>query len=194
MPSRQEAGALWQKVLTANPDHLGGLMGMGGLALENGRHGVAAALFLRALSNDPGLFAARRSLGNALILQGLYDEAVDLFRAGVDLQPQNLEAHYYLGKAYMKRGLIDDAEAEFEYVARSDSTNQEAYLELLRIYALRDETQRAYNALRGLINLGFTDAPRILNDSDFQSLTDYAPAREMLEAAASGTDPGSSGS
>ena len=156
------------------------MMGLGGVALENANYELASMLFLRALSIDPLLFSARRSLGNALILQGLYDEAVDLFRAGVEIDPQNLEAHYFLGKAYMQRGLTEDAEKEFEYVARLDPANQKAYLELIRIYALRDEIPRAYNALRQLINLGFTDAEKITGDSDFAALVAYAPARDML--------------
>ena len=73
-------------------------------------------------------------------------------------------------------------------MVRSDSKDLESNLELVRIFALRGETQRAYSGLLGLVERGFTDSSRILDDPEFSSLTDYPPAREVLAKAASETE------
>ena len=79
-------------------------VGLGQLALREGRYVEAASNFESALEEHPELLDAVVGLGIARYAQGDYDEAVAHLNRAVVQNPKRADAQLYLGLSYLQRG------------------------------------------------------------------------------------------
>lgn len=79
-------------------------VGLGQLALREGRYVEAASNFESALKEHPELLDAVVGLGIARYAQGDYDEAVAHLNRAVVQNPKRADAQLYLGLSYLERG------------------------------------------------------------------------------------------
>lgn len=80
MDDREQAQALFQKVLTLHGDYAPALTNLGNMALEAGRVDEAVALYRRAIAVQPEYPGAHHNLGVAYRRQGKLAEAVSEHR------------------------------------------------------------------------------------------------------------------
>lgn len=105
----QEAIALYERAIAADPDHPGALYG---LALENERRGndeEALELYKRAASHFPTNVGTLMNLGILYEDMGAYSEAEECFQRVLDADPLNQRARLFLKDAKASSDMyIDD--------------------------------------------------------------------------------------
>jgi tetratricopeptide (TPR) repeat protein len=92
-----EAGDLFERVLAAEPTHVGALCGLACVRQRGGRLDEALALCQRAIGLAPAFGPAYNDLGSILSAMGRTVEAIAAFRSAVELAPGLAEAHDNLG-------------------------------------------------------------------------------------------------
>jgi predicted O-linked N-acetylglucosamine transferase (SPINDLY family) len=87
-----EAQAIYQRILSANPDDAGALQLLGAIAHQTGRHGEAVALIQRSLAMAPSGKQALNNLGEALRATGQVEASVAAFRQALHVDPGYVKA------------------------------------------------------------------------------------------------------
>jgi predicted O-linked N-acetylglucosamine transferase (SPINDLY family) len=109
----QESEQLCRQILAQQPEHLGAIHGLGVIAIEMGRHDIAADLIRRVIAQRPDFPEAHNNLGSALRGLGQLDEAIAACRQAILLRPGFAEAHYNLGVVLNDAGRRDEAITAF---------------------------------------------------------------------------------
>ncbi len=114
----QEAGRIYQSVLSRNPNHPDALHLLGVVAHQLGQHQQAAQLISRAInlrSSAPAYYANLAEVWRAL---GQLDKAVECCRIALRLQPNYPEAANNLGLALLQNGNVAEAIEHFQAALR----------------------------------------------------------------------------
>lgn len=90
--SLKTAGALYKKVVAAEPGHARAHMGLGWIALDVGRNTSAAREFRKALKSKPSLAEARFGLAEALRFSGNRTGAIAAYERFLDDAPGSPDA------------------------------------------------------------------------------------------------------
>ena len=108
-----EAAALWQRALTAQPTHFPSLFNLGFLRQSQNRNDEASALLSRAAKVNPADFNTRYLHGAVLIKLDRRDDALREWRAAIAIQPANFKLLQIMaveyGKGYYYRESCDAA-------------------------------------------------------------------------------------
>jgi predicted O-linked N-acetylglucosamine transferase (SPINDLY family) len=104
-----EAAALYQEILRAEPDHADALHLLGTIAYQRGDDAQAVALIGRALARDDRPAVMHNHLGLALLRQEKLDEATDRFRRAIARDPGLASAHANLARARQRQGRWEEA-------------------------------------------------------------------------------------
>ncbi len=113
-----EAEALYQQILSAQPDHPDALHLLGVVALQTGRTDFAIDLLFRAVEARPASAEYQMNLGIALRQKWRLDDAIAAYRRAIALKPQYPEAHNNLGNALTCQGKLEEAIACYESAIR----------------------------------------------------------------------------
>ena len=160
----REAEAIYEQILSAQPDHLAALQNLGFIAYQSGRAAIAAELLRRAVvlrPHDAGLLS---NLGSVLIVAGQVEAAVDAFQRALALMPDSPQIHSNLGNALAAIGQTEQAIASYRQALilnphSADAHNNlgtalsglgrrdEAIVEFRRAVALRTRFVQAWNNL-----------------------------------------------
>jgi predicted O-linked N-acetylglucosamine transferase (SPINDLY family) len=105
----QEAAALYQRILAANPAHADALHLMGLLASQVGRPELGVDYIGRAIAVEPNSAIYHNNLGQAEMALGRLDAAVASFRRALALHPSLAEACGNLAMALQQQGKTSDA-------------------------------------------------------------------------------------
>ncbi len=105
----QDAEALYRKILSLDPSHVGSLHYLGVLAHQTGRSEQATDLIGRAIALNPAIPDCHYNLGLVQSALGRLDEAAGHFRKAAELKPDYAEAHMDLGTVLKRQGNPDDA-------------------------------------------------------------------------------------
>jgi tetratricopeptide (TPR) repeat protein len=132
---RDQAEALYRKVLRKVPDHPDGLHLLGVIAYERGRAQRAVQLISRALAASPGLADGHLNLGNAFLALGRLDDAAASYRAVLELKPDSGQAHCNLSLVLNSQGAFEEALASALRAVRLMPERGEAHLQLARAFA-----------------------------------------------------------
>src|ERR1700742_2209619 len=89
----REAKALYERILTQNPDDLGALLGLGTLAARAGQLQIANSLLERADMLAPRAPAVQFPRDNLFSRMGLTDQALGAYDRAVALNPDHAPAH-----------------------------------------------------------------------------------------------------
>jgi len=109
-----EAEALYQRIIEADPEHADAHHMLGVAACQRGDFNQGAQSITAAIGlslNEP---VFHNNLGNALMALGRLDEAAQSYEAALDLDPDLAEAHYNTGNIYKDRNQPDDAVACYQ--------------------------------------------------------------------------------
>ncbi len=109
-----EAEAFYQKALQLDPGHPGALYFLGGIAYEDGRHGLAFDLVNQLILDQPDDAEALHLLGLIASKLGKDQLAVDSIGKALDIEPNFLYAYYSLGEMLLAQNQIDKAAISFQ--------------------------------------------------------------------------------
>ncbi|MGA2030978.1 MAG: tetratricopeptide repeat protein [Thermoguttaceae bacterium] len=105
----QQAEQLYRQVLARDPKHAVAWHLVGVVALQLGRHQMAAECIGRAIGFKPNVAIFHSNLGVALRALGNPGEAAACWRRAIELQPDYAEAHNNLGVILKEQGKLDAA-------------------------------------------------------------------------------------
>ena len=116
----RQAGELYQRILSVDPNHADALH-LAGVLLLQGRHFTPAIETIsRAIEVNPEVAKYHSNLGNALRDCGRQDEAVAAYRRALEIEPEFVEAHHNLGTALADVGQVEDGIASLEAALKID--------------------------------------------------------------------------
>jgi len=101
-----EAQALLNELIAAQPEHVAALAKLGGIEARNGDLGAAKAHLEQALSLDPVWAPAWSNLGNVAFQQNELDEAERCYTKALEVAPGDAVALNNLAAVYKRRGNI----------------------------------------------------------------------------------------
>jgi Flp pilus assembly protein TadD len=101
-------------------------LGLGRIALRQGRREEAITLFQRAVQVAPQFSEAYDLLGSTYFAQRDYAQAARYFQRAVGVNPYDLNAHFYLGTCLMKLGNFRQAAEQFHAARFVDPTYTQA--------------------------------------------------------------------
>jgi tetratricopeptide (TPR) repeat protein len=114
-----QAGRLYQQILTTRPDHADALHLLGVIAYQRGEHARAAALISAAVARNPRAAAYHANLAEVHRTLGRLDLAVACGRTALRLQPDHPEASNNLGIALLELGQVEAAAEQFRAALRA---------------------------------------------------------------------------
>lgn len=112
-------------------------------ALQAGDHHSAVSLLTKAVQSNPDNATARKYLAYAHLNAGSMDKAVSQFQAWNYLQAIPPSEMWVFGKTLMKAGKYAQASQVFDDLVKSDPTNVQARLQLIKALSLTGQTERA---------------------------------------------------
>jgi tetratricopeptide (TPR) repeat protein len=101
-------------------------LGLGRIALRQGRKNEAIAYFHKAVQILPQFTEAYDLLGSTYFAQRDYAQAAEYFLRAVTVDPYDLNAHFYLGTCWMKLGNFRQAAEQFHTAWFVDPTYTQA--------------------------------------------------------------------
>lgn len=183
----QEAQALYQQVLSQDPNQFEALHLLGVLAGQAGRHGIAEELIRRAIAVNPNDSEAYYNLGTNLAGQYRFAQAVDAFRQAIALQPGFTEAvgnlvnaYNHLGDELERSGQLDQAIAAYREALALRPDYAEAYNNLGNALRRKGQLDDAMSAFRRALSLR-PDFPEAHNNLG-NALTDLGELDAAVEA------------
>jgi len=115
-----EAQALFERALAAEPDDAVARTQLGELAAFAGKLGDAQESFEKALAHSPSYQPAQRNLGKVLFIEGDYAAARAALSRAADMTPGDLETRYLLGIACRYSGRAEEAIPHLEAALARD--------------------------------------------------------------------------
>lgn len=109
----QEAAALYDQVLRAEPDNIDALHLLGLIAHQAGQHQMALDLIGRAIQVSPATALFHCNIGPVYLTMNRPQDALASYRKAIELQPDYVEAYNNLGQLYEAIG--QDKAAEQSY-------------------------------------------------------------------------------
>lgn len=109
----QEAGRIYQNILTRNPNHPDALHLLGVVAHQLGQHQQASQLIARAIALHPNAAAYHANLAEVWRAMRQFDKAIASCRLALQLQPNYPEAANNLGLALLETGKVTEAMEQF---------------------------------------------------------------------------------
>jgi len=114
----EEAGAMLDRAIGANPVNDKYRMLMGDMLMETGDDNAALEEYAEAARLDPANHDAFLLQGIILDSQRRFNEAIDMIRHAVVLRPDIPDLHYFLAVAYMDAGMTEPAKEELDEALR----------------------------------------------------------------------------
>jgi tetratricopeptide (TPR) repeat protein len=144
----EEAGRLYQDILTRRPDNPDALHLFGVLLYQLGQAERAVALIERAVALQPRVAAYYSNLGEVYRALGQNDRAIAACRTAMRLQPEYPEAINNLGLALLARGDNEEALAQFQTAVRLKPDFAMAYNNLGNVIRIQGDHDRAIDLFR----------------------------------------------
>jgi TolB-like protein/tetratricopeptide (TPR) repeat protein/DNA-binding winged helix-turn-helix (wHTH) protein len=140
-----ESEAIYQTLVTRNPQDADGHIGLGQALAAAGRFDVAERSFRTAVQVEPAFWGAFNALGGFLFSRGRIDEAIDAYREVSELTPSSASAYNNLGAALQMKGDLRGAADAFRRSLAIEPARS-AYSNLGTVhYFLRDFDEAAAN-------------------------------------------------
>ncbi|CAN5339483.1 hypothetical protein BH24GEM3_BH24GEM3_16230 [soil metagenome] len=149
-----EAAELYSAAVTADPQDVGALLGLGSVLLSLARYEDAERELRRALRIAPEMGTVRHQLGITLFRRGVYSTAATELRRVVELDSDNAAAYLLLGEALNQLGDPDAAIEALEHALRLQPRNSRIYYALGISYDRKGVPERAAEMYRLSRELG----------------------------------------
>ena len=152
-------------------------------------YGKARSAYGRAIRLDKNLAQAWNNLGTTYYLTQRAKKSIKFYRQAIKISPQSASFHLNLGTAYFARKKYQEASNEYrtaieldpEVLTRSSNgagtavetrhVDAKYYFYLAKIFASVGNPVEAIRYLQHAMEEGFKDRKRILDDPDFQKIS-----------------------
>lgn len=121
-----EAGRLYGRVLSIDPDNPEALRGLGAIEFQAGHYDAAEQRTRRLLELRPGDPAVHYALGMVLQRRERTDEALAAYRSALAIDPLHARALLAAGELYRIQGRVDDAVKAARKAVAIDPANADA--------------------------------------------------------------------
>ena len=148
-----EARALYQQIVDANPMGVDALHLLGMSLRQLGRHAEAIAHLRRAVAIDASQAPLFGNLAEAHRELGQTAEAIECYAAAARLAPQGAEVHSNLGALLQQVGRLDEAEASYAHALRCDPRFPDAHYNLGNLFQVRRQWDRAIACYRQALEI-----------------------------------------
>jgi Flp pilus assembly protein TadD/SAM-dependent methyltransferase len=149
----QDAEALYRKILSLDPSHVGSLHYLGVLAHQTGRSEQAAGLIARAIALNPAIPDCHYNLGLVQSALGRLDAAAGHFRKAAELKPDYVEAHMDLGTVLKRQRKPDDAAACYRRALQLRPDSAPTHYNLANLLAEQGRLAEAVDSYQQAIKL-----------------------------------------
>jgi protein O-GlcNAc transferase len=142
-----EAAALYQQVLSQQPEHAPARYLYGMLLKQSGRDDDAVIQLQHAVTANPGHLDAHQALGNLYLKQGRMEDAISTFNRALQIGPVHFAALNGLGLALTRAGRLDEAVTALLQAINSQPHESVAHFNLGVAYqkkGLHDAAEAAY--------------------------------------------------
>jgi tetratricopeptide (TPR) repeat protein len=109
-----QAGALYYRALSIDPNEATALQMLGLIAIERGNHFFAAGLITEAIAHRPDDAGAHYNLGLALQNLGRLEDAIASYGRAIALRHDLTGAHFNRGNALKELGRLTDAVTDYQ--------------------------------------------------------------------------------
>lgn len=107
------------------------------------RYSEAAKYYQSSLKKDPQNATTLDVLAFCYLQMGEVEQALYFYRQALSLNPSDLKVRRHLVRAYEKAGKLDVALQELKRMVKAYPTDASAYVEMGRVYLLREDRSRA---------------------------------------------------
>ncbi len=155
-----DAGAIYEKLLTEGPEHADAAHLLGLVRFRNNDFESAIRLIGDALARDPENPIYHANLGNVLKDSGRLNEAIAAYRRALALRPAYAEVHNNLGYALQASGMIEEAISRYRNAIALRPADYRARFNLGNALFLIGKGEDAITAFReaATLNPGFASA------------------------------------
>jgi len=154
----EQAQALYQQVLRADPHQPDALQLMGLIEHQLGNSALAVELIQKAIKGRPHAAMYHFNLGNTLQDMGQLEQAIASFRRAIALQPNFPDASYNLGNALNAHGQLAEAIASYQQALLYNPGFAEAYLKIGKALLELNRLDEAIASFRRAISIKPNDA------------------------------------
>jgi tetratricopeptide (TPR) repeat protein len=148
-----DAGAIYEQLLTDGPEHADAAHLLGLVRFRNNDVESAIHLIGDALARDPENPVYHANLGNVLKDCGRMTEAIAAYRRALTLRPTYAEVENNLGYALQTTGMIDDAIGHYRSAIALRPSDHRARFNLGNALFLLGKAEAAIVAYRGAVSL-----------------------------------------
>jgi tetratricopeptide (TPR) repeat protein len=142
-----EAADEFRKAIAANPNGIPARVNLGAALAQMDDVAGAIEQYQQALKIDPTNATAHYNLGFLLSKQKRHEPAIIHFQAVLALNPSDNESRFALAQELEKAQRSDEAMAEYSRIIQSDTANEDATLELVRLMLNRRQHRLALETL-----------------------------------------------
>jgi len=151
------AWAVYERILTAEPDHVTAVHFGGLLAFQQNEKALGMAMIERALALDPDYVDARNNLGNMLKLQNRLVESEAQYRRALESAPDMPEPMINLGVLARSRQAYGEAEVWYRRAIEQEPDNPFVWMNLSGLYDAQGRAAEALDALQTSIGHSIGD-------------------------------------
>lgn len=150
---RDRAVAIYQAILSRQPDHPDALNLLGVAASQNGKYDAALDLIGRAVALNPAAAVYHCNLGQVLAAMGRTDQAIAAYRRSLQLNADLPQAHYNLGNALRASGKPADAVEAYQRAVKLRQNYFDAHNNLGATFLEANELEQAAAANRQALTI-----------------------------------------
>ena len=186
----QQAGALYYRALSIDPNQAVALQMLGLIAIERGHHFFTAGLITEAIAHRPDDAGAHYNLGLALQHLNRLEEAIASYGKAIALRPSLAEAHYNRANAFKEMGRWAEAVTDYQSAISLQPALVPAYANIAICFATLGRADNAREFYEMVLRLA-PNEPR-LHDEIGGVLADLGQLDEAVAAyrRAVALDPG----
>jgi Flp pilus assembly protein TadD len=156
---------------------------LGQLALSRGLSDVALRYAQQALAQDPKRADPLLLAGSAHANLKDLGKAEEEFQQFIQLRPDSAEGPLRLGSVYLVQRRFDLAEREFEKSLALDPKQMQALSDLVTLYRLQGQNEKAIARIRQQIDHGETAELDNLLGWAYTQVRQFQPAEQALKRA-----------
>jgi tetratricopeptide (TPR) repeat protein len=181
---RMEAEALYQRILSAEPERADVLYLIGLLNYDAGLYDKAAGFTEAVIRLSPAHVEAHKQLGNCYREMGRLEAAAACYRQALSVAPSDPELYYNLGVLYQAQGNTDSALACYQEALARREAFPEAYNNLGNVLKELNRPEQALICFRKAIDLrpDFAEAYNNMG-TILQDRQEFVQARHCYERA-----------
>lgn len=180
----EEAQALLERALAADPEHVEVMTTLGRIHLAAGRFAEAQQVLLGALAIDHLNAAVHYTLGEVGFHAGQSEMALKHYQRAIQVDPDFTDAHIRLGMLYRELNQLDEAVKAFERAIFLDRCAVVARFHLAQVCIAKGDPRRALTQLHLVKELHGDYPPVFVLQGELQlGLGDYRQAIVEFERA-----------